>query len=242
MRIVENKKGQFIIIAVMIIAIMMVSLSVTMYSASTYYKSERWEEYITLIDHVKLNTIRLVELSLANYTKNPSDPSILKANMMNWQNDLKKAYPGQGVVLTYELSDGFYQFYDYGISVSYYEGLALNWSQSTSISAANATFTLSFESIGLEGYKFVATPYVALKILNATSSEIFVAVNREEAAPITGLTKEHFSIGVSIDKVTPQYDSSELLIYRIFCEEVIPSPATVTVVDLRGIKATAVTN
>lgn len=241
MRIVENNKGQFIIIAVMIIAIMMISLSVTMYSASTYYKTERWEDYITLIDHVKLNTIRVVELSLANYTNNPSDVSILKANLVKWQSDLRKAYPSYGVVLTYELANGPCEVYN--VSVSYSQGLAANWSQSTSTSAANATFILSFESIGLEGYKFEATPCVSLKILNKTSTEIFVAVKGEDDMPITELKEENFNVnGVYIDDITSYYDRNEILVYKISYEGTLPSPTSVTVFDLRGIKATAVTD
>lgn len=241
MRLIENKNGQFIIIAVMIIAIMMVSLTVTMYNASTYYKSERWEEYITLIDHVKLNTIRLVELSLANYTNNLDSVSILKANLINWQGDLRKAYPGQGVVLAFELSNGLYEVYN--ISVFCDQGLASSWNQPASLSVADATFTLSFTSIGLEGYKFEATPFVYLKILNATSSEIFVAVKGEDAMPITELKKGNFNVaGVSIVKVTSHYDRNEVLVYKIVYEGVLHSPATVTVRDLRGIKATAATS
>ncbi len=238
MRIAEKKNGQFIIIAVMIIAIMMVSLSVTMYNASTYYKSERWEEYITLIDHVKLNTIRLVELSLANYTNNPSDVSILTENLMKWQVDLRKAYPSYGVVLTYELSNGVYQVF--ATNVNYSQGLGTSWNQPTSVSAASAKFTLSFVSIGLEGYEFEVVPSVTLKILNVNSSGIFLTVRGEDNAPITGLKKENFNVaGVDISSVTSSYHPDEILIYTVLCTQSVSSPATVTVTGQRGIKVTA---
>lgn len=238
MKIVENNKGQFIIIAVMIIAIMMISLSVTMYSASTYYKFERWEEYMTLIDHVKLNTIRAVELSLANYTNNPSDISILTENLMKWQVDLRKAYPGYGVVLTYELSNAVYQVS--GTNINYSQGLGKSWNQPTSVSAASAKFTLSFESIGLEGYVFEAVPSLSLKILNVNSSGIFLTVRGEDNVPVTGLTKENFNVaGVDISSVASFYNPDEALIYRILCTVNVSSPITVTVTGQRGIKVTA---
>lgn len=236
MRIMENKKGQFIIIAVMVIAIMMISLSVTMYGASTYYKAEKWEEYITLIDHVKLNTIRVVESSLANYTSNPGNTSILEANLRSWQNDLRIAYPGQGVALTYQLTNGPYEVQ--GISVNYSKGLAITWNQPTSLSAANVTFTLSFSSIGLEGYRFEATPSLNLKILNATSNQVFVVVKEETGMPTRSLEKEDFTVaGAEVVGVTSHYDRTDTLVYKILCDRNVPTPPVVTVFDLRGIKA-----
>ncbi len=239
MRIGENKKGQFIMIAIMIIAIMMVSLTVTMYNASTYYKSERWEEYITLVDHVKLNTIRLLESSLSNHTSNANNTSILQANLVNWQKDLKKAYPGLGVVLTYELPNGFYEAFN--MSLLYNQGLNLSWNQPTSISTVRATFTLSLASIGLEGYRFEAAPSVILKILNVTSTEMNVAVKGEDTLPIAALKKENFNVtGANIVSITPQYDGNDLLIYKILCDKTIPNPAIVAVTDPRGIRAVSV--
>ncbi len=241
MGIIKNKKGQFILIAVMIMAIMMVSLSVTMFNASTYYKSEKWDEYITLIDHVKLNTIRLVESSLANYTGNLGNTQVLEANLRKWQGDLRKAYPGQGVALTYELSNELYSVY--GKDINYSQGLAISWNQPTSLSAANVTFTLSFTSIGLEGYKFKVTPVISLKILNATLDQIFVVVKTEDGTPIRDLGKEDFTVAsANVIGVTSYYDLSEVLIYEILCDRAVSSPVVVTIGDLRGIQVTAATS
>ena len=93
MRIVKNRKGQFIVIAVMMISLMIVSIGVVMHSAGTYYRQKQWEEYITLVEHVRLSSIRLVEISLADYTASGNN-STLKDNLNKWQNDLRKAYPG----------------------------------------------------------------------------------------------------------------------------------------------------
>jgi len=110
------------------IALMIISIGAIMYSAGTYYRYEQWEEYIILVEHVKLSTIRLVQISLANYTA-PGNNSTLKDNLNQWQNDLKKAYPGYGVILTYELADG--------TNINYYQGLASHWNETVRRNAHN---------------------------------------------------------------------------------------------------------
>src|SRR5512139_3795263 len=101
----RGKKGQFIIIAVMLSAIMMVSIGALMHGAITYYKHEPWEEYSTLIGDIELNTRRDVELSLSDYsTSSVEDDSILGVNLETWQKDLKNIYPSSGIVLESEPS------------------------------------------------------------------------------------------------------------------------------------------
>jgi len=215
------------------IALMIISIGAIMYSAGTYYRYEQWEEYITLVEHVKLSTIRLVEISLANYTKSENN-YILKDNLDQWQNDLRKAYPGYGVILTFELADG--------TNINYSQGLASHWNETVSYSAANATFNLNITSVGLEGYKFMATAFLRLEILNVTTStnEITVAVTGEDGMPITNLKKDNFQVdGLNITSVTSSYDPSYTFIYTIECENLQSSSATVTVWDQRGIKVIA---
>ncbi len=227
MRIVKNKKGQFIVIAVMMIALMVVSIGAIMYRTGTYYRQEQWEEYMTLMEHVRLGTIRLVEISLANYTASGNN-SILKDNLDQWQNDLKKAYPGYGVILTYNLADG--------TNINYSQGLASHWSETVSYSAANATFDLNMTSVGLEGYKFMTTAFLGLKILMTTTNEITVAATGEDGTPIKDLKKDNFQVeGLNIASVTSSYDETYILVYTIKCDETVPAPVTVTVRDQRGI-------
>lgn len=217
----------------MMIALMIISIGAIMYSAGTYYRYEQWEEYITLVEHVKLNTIRLVQISLANYTASANN-STLKDNLDQWQNDLKKAYPGYGVILTYDLADG--------TNISYSQGLASHWNETVSYSAANATFTLNIASVGLEGYEFMATAFLSLAILNVTTStnEITVAVTGEDGMPITDLKKDNFYVdGLNITSVTSSYDPSYTFRYTIECENLQSFSATVTVWDQRGIKVIA---
>ncbi len=215
------------------IALMIVSIGAIMYSAGTYYRYEQWEEYITLVEHARLSTNRVVEISLANYTA-PGNNSTLKDNLDRWQNDLKKAYPGYGVALTYDLTDG--------TNINYSQGLASHWNETVSYSAANATFTLNITSIGLEGYKFMAIAFLSLTILDvdAATDQITVAVTGEDGMPITNLEKDNFQVDdLILTSVTSCYDPDYSLKYTIKCES-IPSPsATVTVLDQRGIKVVA---
>ncbi len=241
MKMVEDKSGQFIIIAVMMLAIMMVSIAVTMHGVATYYKYERWEEYTTLIDHIKLNTIRLVEISLANYTTAPEDNNILRDSLAQWQIDLRKSYPGHGIVLTFDLANGSYEAYN--TNVNYTLGLAHYWNENASFSAANATFTLDLASIGLTGYKFRATPFLGLTILNTTSNEIYVAVKGKEGMPVANLERDNFQVSnLNVTGVTIHYDQSEQFVYVIECDGAIPEPVTVTVWDAQGIRAVAESN
>jgi len=233
LRIVKNKKGQFIIIAVMMIAIMIVSIGAVLHSAGTYYRYEQWEEYITLVEHIKFNTIRLVEISLANFTTSGNN-SILKGNLNQWQNDLRTAYPGYGVILAYELADG--------TNINYSQGLASRWNETVSYSTANATFALNITSVGLTGFRFMATAFLRLRIINATAStdEIIVAVTQEDEMPVTNLKKGNFYVdGLNIVSVTSSYHQNYVLVHTIKCNETISAPVTVIVRDQRGIQVIA---
>ena len=217
----------------MMIALMIVSIGAIMYSAGTYYRYEQWEEYITLVEHARLSTIRLVEISLANYTASRNNFT-LKDNLDQWRNDLRKAYPGYGVALTYDLADG--------TNIDYSQGLASHWNENVSYSAANATFALNITSIGLEGYKFMGTAFLSLTILNVTAAtdQITVAVTGEDGMPITNLEKDNFQVdGLNITSVTSSYDPNYMFVYTIKCESIPSSSATVRVWDQRGIQVIA---
>ena len=231
-KLIKHKKGQFIIIAVLMIAIMIISIGALMHGAVTYYKHEPWEEYLTLISNIELNSRRLVELSLANYTHTQHN-NTLRANLQKWQNDLTRIYPGYGIALNYTLASGT----DY----NYYLGLACDWNKTASFSAANANFNLNIASIGLTGYKFTAVAFLNLTILNVTTTnEITVTVKGEDKTPITNLEKDNFQVkGLNITSVTSHYDQDHILVYIIECNENISTPVTMEVWDQRGIQVTA---
>jgi len=236
-KLIKHKKGQFVIIAMLMIAIMIISIGAVMHKAVTYYKHEPWEEYLTLIGNIELSSRRLVELSLVNYTNaNTHDNNILKDNLQKWQNNLTRIYPGYGISLNYELASGT----DY----NYYLGLTRHWNETASFSAAKVNFTLDIASIGLTGYKFVATTLLSLRILGPpANNEITVTVKGEDGTPITNLKEDNFRVvepnNATITSVTPRYDEENIIVYIIKCEGNINTPVTVKVWDERGIQVTA---
>lgn len=233
-RLVKQKRGQFIVIAALMVAIMMVSIGAIMYGAVTYFRYERWEEYLAIIDNVRLGSSRVVEMSLASYTVTLNNET-LKNNLDQWQSNVTKAYPGFGLALTYSNAT-----------------LASNWYNNTSFSAANATFKLNITSVGLTGYEFTAPIFLRVKIFNATYDDngelsIYLTVSKEELAPITNLKKGNFLIlinGVNPTDFTLTYyydvEKYQSFIYKIYCQNVTdPSIVSVTITDFRSITVIA---
>ncbi|RLI47205.1 hypothetical protein DRO69_01120 [Candidatus Bathyarchaeota archaeon] len=249
MKIIKHKKGQFIIFATLIIAIMIISIGAIMYSTVTYFKHERWQEYLMVIDNIELGSRRVVELSLANYTMlNGTNNQTLINNLNNWQINLTKAYPGFGVALKYSVANNSYSAY--GLNINYSLGLASLWYNETSFSAANATFNLNITSAGLTGYKFLVSTLLKVRIFNATWSNankdltVYLAVYEENLIPIVNLDESNFSIKdvnnntIPISSSNRVYDLNYGPIYRLYCADVTSNPlsAQVTVVDARNIK------
>lgn len=241
-RLIKQKRGQFVIIAVLMIAIMVISIGALMHRAVTYYKHEPWEEYLTLIGNIELSAKKIVELSLVNFTNSISpNQNILKENIEKWQKDLSSIYTG------------------YGVSVKHSnDTITTVWNETKSFSTANATFTLNITSIGLAGYKFTAK--TSLKIMNASKLllvtvqepkkppryiiKINVTVTDENNNPVTSLRKENFVIsGFNYTnlRVSRSTDEKYGVIYIIECEVPQPTPPipVITVYDTRGIKVTS---
>ena len=221
----REKRGQFIIIAVMLTAVMIVSIGALMHNAITYYKHEPWEEYSTLIGDIEINSRRLVELSLASYT-NSSEP--ITSNLAKWENDLIDAYPSSGITLT---SSGAQMLSSSRIDYR------------TTKSSAQASFTLDIQSIGLEGYAFNVLTSVTLKIgtptaINSTTNEIIAVVKSETGMPVTDLSAANFKIEnatkISVGSI---YDKTNILEYKIVYDG--PTNALVEVWDQRGIHVVA---
>lgn len=213
----REKRGQFVIIAVMLIAIMIVSIGALMHGAITYYKHEPWQEYSTLVGDIEINSRRIVELSLATYTNPPKDGSILKYNLEKWQDDLQVIYPSSGISLN---------AFDY----------ALGLSPDSSKPAANAVFALNISSIGLKGYTFSVEAFLELKIGSAsTPYNLTATVTSETGEPVKGLGRDNFRInGTAPTAVTPVYEGNTL-VYKIVCHA--NSLSLVEVWDQRGIRA-----
>jgi hypothetical protein len=253
MKTLRQKSGQFIIIAALMISILIVSLGAILYGTITYFRHERWEEYLSLIDTIKIGSCRVVEISLANFTLTLNS-SILKDNLNDWRRDIIKAYGGYGVVLSPELAEGAYQTDD--LNVTYSSGLNSTWNKKVSFLAANATFQLNMTSIGLYGYKFTTFVLLRMNITDAlyysSSDEVGVRliVKRENLKPLTDLQASNF-VEFQVDgesksfAVLHYYDSQTLnaFVYELRYVHGPPNPGTlgnvtISLVDTRSIKVT----
>jgi len=225
MKVNRGKRGQFIIIAVMIVAVMIVSMGVLMHNAITYYKHEPWEEYSALIGDIEINSRKLVELSLASYTNSLEPISIIETNLNKWEKDLVDAYPSRGITLT--SSDTTM------LSSS-------NTNAYTATSKAQASFTLDVKSIGLEGYTFNVFTSLTLSIksvtpLESNMIEVIAVVESETGLPIKDLSKTNFKVENATNlAVSAAYDSNNILEYRIIHNG--SANSSVEVYDQRGIR------
>ncbi len=217
----KESRGQFIIIAVLLAAMMLISIGALMHTAVTYYKHEPWEEYSTLIGDIEINSAKLVELSLVNYTNGNVNSTILADNLEQWHNNLTKIYPSDGVVLRYS-------------GCSSIQGMN---------PIAKADFTLDIKTIGLVGYKFSVTKSLSVTKIrsNANSSmcEIILFVKSESGLPIKGLKTSNFKInGTAPTAVHSYYDPTYIFVYSIQCNGTLPT--TIDVWDQRGVHATGI--
>jgi len=215
-----EKRGQFVIIAVMLTAIMLVSIGALMHGAVTYYRHEPWEEYLTLVGNIEVNSRKLVELSLASYTNFLEGNSILENNLEKWQNDLTDIYPIGEIVLTHDPNS-----------------LMLSPNPNSSNPMANAVFSLDIHSIGLKGYEFsvASSLNLGIKVNSGSIYSITATVTSETGEPVTGLDASNFRINDNAPTgVTPAYEDNTL-VYEIAFNGTYP--ATVEVWDQRGIRA-----
>jgi len=246
MRLVKERKGQFIIIAAMLLSIMIVSVSTVIYGTVTYYRQERWEEYVTIVDSVKTASSNILQIGLANYTQT-SNPNVLRDYFNSWIRDVRNAYPGFGVDVGYDLAK----------SPPYSLGLARSWNQPTSYVASNATVSIDIASVGLTGYNFSSHVFLKMSILDAgwysKESQRYVIINatvsREGPEPIVNLKASNF-LNVTLDGVSQsfsvkRYYSStySYFIYEIKVSSIYskPSSVEVTLLDNRGIRTISYT-
>jgi hypothetical protein len=223
MKTKRERRGQFIIIAVLLAAMMIVSIGALLHTAVTYYKHEPWEEYSTLIGDIEVNTRRILELSLANYTNSVAgeeDANILKTNIEKWQNDLTKVYPNSGIVLT---------------CLSTPQLQTQSWNPK-----AAADFRLDIMGIGLSGYEFSLASSLSLSAIQASNSTItsytITAVVQSESGFVPNLGKANFRINDAIvASVLLSYTDDNVPAYIIKYDGTFP--ATVEVWDERGIHA-----
>lgn len=255
MKDTRQKKGQFIVIAALMMSIIIVSVSAIMYGTVTYFRHERWEEYLSLIDTLKIGSRRVVEISLANYTLSTNN-DVLKDNLNMWRINLTRAYSGFGVVLSPQLADGVYQVYD--LNFNYSQGLSSSWYATVSFSAANVTLRMNITSIGLTGYTFISAPFVREEILSAVydsqsdSLTIKLSLDKEGLVPITNLLESNVALNINVGgqwqsqdfSLSRYYDSDpsiDQFIYELYSDNISsqPSAVSVTAMEARNIKVVA---
>ncbi len=238
--IVRNQRGQFVIIAALLVALMMLSLGPLLHEAATYYTREPWEEYLSLLGGLELNSQRLMEVSLINYTQT-ANPNILTDNLNHWQSDLALLYPGKGILLGYTLANGLVKVC--GTNIQYNSGLNYSWYHKSSYSSAKAGFTLNMSSVGLQGYTFDSTVLLNQTIIEVKNQDktIVVTVGMQDDMIVDGLGVANFKVTnstatIPITAVRPSYNSTYTFVYTIFVGQTPNLPVNVTVTDQRGIK------
>lgn len=254
MRLARERKGQFIIIAAMLLSIMIVSVSTVIYGTVTYYRQERWEEYVTIVDSIKTASCNILQVGLANYAQT-SNSTVLRDYFNMWIRDVRNAYPGYGVNVGYALANSVRSAY--GVSLNYSLGLARRWNQATSYMASNATVSIDVASVGLTGYNFSSHVFLKMSIRDAVwyskSSKryvsIYLSVDKEGPEPVVSLQASNFPDvkldGLSQSHTVKRYYSStySCFIYEIRVSSISSKPinAEVTLVDNRGIKTISYT-
>ncbi len=243
MRLTRNRKGQFIIIAAMLLSIMIVSVSTVIYGTVTYYRQERWEEYVTVVDSIRAASNNLLRVGLANYTQT-LNPNVTRDFFNQWIRDVRSAYPAFGVDVGCVLGNGMHLAY--GENIIYNLGLARSWGQPASYSASNATVSVDVASVGLTGYNFSSHLFLKMRILRATWNStsqlvVYVSVDKEGPEQVVGLQASNFRLtGVNQTLTVKRYysDTYKRFIYTLRASSVssLPSSVEVTLTDSRSIK------
>jgi len=255
MRLARERKGQFIIIAAMLLSIMIVSVSTVIYGTVTYYRQERWEEYVTIVDSVKTASCNILQIGLSKYGQTLNS-TVLRDYFNLWIRDVRNAYPGYGVNVGYALANGIRSAY--GVTLNYNLGVNRTWNKPTSYVASNATVSIDVASVGLTGYNFSSHVFLKMSIHDAVwyskSSKryvlIYVSVDKDGPEPVVSLRASNFPEvelgGVLRSFTVKRYYSSDYncFIYEIKVSSIDANPLTakVTLVDNRGIKTVSYTN
>lgn len=223
----NNMQGQFVIIAALIIALMIISLTVVMFGTVTYYRHESWEEYISIVDNIKTSSKQLLQIELANFTKNfyengQVDRSSLYNTHEKFAADLRRAFPGYG--LDVKLVDGSTLVKDRNI----YDFIQCYWNHNESLSAIYAEMWLNSSKFGLYNYNTSILLYLYTRVDNMSISckstydkknnittiskfvvNINVTVLREDDIPIVDLEDAtHFQI--KVDSTFPNWTITEV--------------------------------
>ena len=209
-KLLSNRRGQFIVIAILFISIMIISVAVFIYSTVTQYRYQRWEEYLTVVDNIRVNSEKVLRIGLANFTqqflagrikdKNEYETYILNGLFNSWERDLQEIYAGMGIDL---------EFSGVGnrlIASKWEVGNEANiikcfWYDSDSISSICANVSINLSSYGLYGYHSITEEYLRLQVDTsyisaepASITSLNLTVTKEGGQPVYGLSSSNFMI------------------------------------------------
>ena len=259
----RDRKGQFIIIATLLIAIMIISVASIMYGAITYFRHERWEEYLSVIDQIRTSSQGLMEINLANFTKirfekHAHDRSVFKNLLNRWKNDLKNGLSGLGLSVDF-LSSSRLLSPPKVVGGNYiperrvYNFVKCYWYYPASVSSAYSDLTVNVSKFGLYGYRVPILIYlnteVDLSYLDEKPAQIdslTITVTREQQSPVMGLKADNFLVyrfdpsvedwvNATIKKVARRLGGGYELTFENSIEKPYYKWLFVTVTDTRGI-------
>jgi len=269
MKNAQTKKGQFIIISALLIAILIISVSAIMYGALTYFRREQWEDYLTVIEQIRTSSQRLMEISLANFTKNSFENGVVNRSIIDgflngWRNAIRKGFPGHGVSIDFVnssqlLSPSMVVGGIYIPERRVYNFMKCYWYYPNSISSFYMSIAVNLTSLGLYGYQTNILVYlnteVNMTFLDEATEQIDnleVTVTQEYQTPVSRLKPNNFAVyrynptlndwtTVAISKVDYQLNGA----YTLTFAESIPKPyykwLLVAVKDRRGVTTVSAT-
>lgn len=200
----NNVQGQFVIIAVLLIAIMMIALSVVMFSTVTYYKPESWSEYVSLVDNLKVAAQNVLQIELANYTKNLSEKDIINRDSFNltlneFANDTRIAFPSYGLDMSFTKETTLVTVGNYTRPI--YDFAKCYWNYPESLSGVYAKVWFNLSKIGIYGYNTSVLLYLYARVdtsyIQQSPSQISslnLTVLRENGLPVVDLTEANFKV------------------------------------------------
>ena len=261
-KLLFNKRGQFIIIAIMFISIMIISVTIFVYSTITQYRYQRWEEYLSVVDNIRINSGEVLNIALANFTnqflsghvksKTEWETYVLGDLLSSWERYLQKIYAGMGVDLDFKAVKNRLIASKWRIGDDEHI-IKCFWYGSDSVSSICANLSITLSSYGFYGYHTILEKYLRLQVdtsyIDMNQSEIQslnVIVTKENENPCFGLTNSNFEV-IWFNNETNSWDEASIAnvtyngggCYTLNFTNPIPKPyykwLFISVIDQRGI-------
>ena len=241
---------------------MIISVAVFVYSTVTYYRYQRWEEYLTIVDYIRRNSQKVLRIGLANFTQNFLEGTVrnkeeyeaytLRGLFSSWERDLQKIYAGIGVDLEFNAVGNRLIASKWTVNDNSHI-IKCFWYNPDSISSACANLSIALFSYGFYGYHTILEEYLRLQVdtsyIDMNKSKIQslnVIVTKENENPCFGLTDSNFEV-IWFNNETNSWDEASIANvtykesgrYTLNFTNPIPKPyykwLFISVTDQRGI-------